>query len=136
MRFLLEAARQLRQCDVFDHIQPMPQTPNAPLPLIRPGSSLHYALQSAPVKLRPALQAWIHWWHEVSSIPLTVSDPGVAQTKLAWWHQEVRNSLDGKATHPLTKALLQTVTAPGRLPPQEVWLAQVEGMQALVQQTR
>lgn len=82
------------------------------------------------------MQAWVHWWHEVSSIPLEVSDPGVAQTKLAWWHQEVRHSFEGKPTHPLTKALFKSVSAPGRLPPQEVWLAQVEGMQALVQQTR
>ncbi|MGH6647266.1 squalene/phytoene synthase family protein [Aquabacterium sp.] len=115
----------------------MPPSPNAPLPLIRPGSSLYHALQSTPTQLRPSLQAWIHWWHEVSSIPLNVSDPGVAQTKLAWWHQEVRNSFEGKPSHPLTKALFKPgVPAPGRLPPLEVWLAQVEGMQSLVQQTR
>lgn len=115
----------------------MPPSPNAPLPLIRPGSSLYYALQSAPSKLRPSLQAWIHWWHEVSSIPLNVGDPGVAQTKLGWWHQEVRHGFEGKPTHPLSKALFQQpVPAPGRRPPIEVWLAQVEGLQALVQQTR
>lgn len=115
----------------------MPPSPNAPPPLIRPGSSLYYALQSAPSKLRPSLQAWIHWWHEVSSIPLNVGDPGVAQTKLGWWHQEVRHGFEGKPTHPLSKALfMQPIPEPGRLPPIEVWLAQVEGLQALVQQTR
>jgi phytoene synthase len=82
------------------------------------------------------LQAWIHWWHEVSGIPLNVGDPGVAQTKLSWWHQEVRHGFEGKPSHPLTKALCQPVPEPGRQPPLEVWLAQVEGMQALVQQTR
>ena len=114
----------------------MPQTPNASLPLIRPGSSLYYALQSAPLALRPALQAWVYFWHEISAIPLTVNDPGVAQTKLAWWHQEVRNSFDSKPSHPLTKPLAQPVPAPGQWPPQDLWLAQVDGMQALVQQTR
>ena len=114
----------------------MPHSPNAPLPPIRPGSSLYYALQSVAGNLRPSVQAWVHWWHEVSSIPLTVSDPGVAQTKLAWWHQEVRQGFEGQPTHPLTKALFQPISAPGRLPPPEVWLAQVEGMQGLVQQTR
>ncbi|MDO9002721.1 MAG: squalene/phytoene synthase family protein [Aquabacterium sp.] len=114
----------------------MPQTPNAPLPLIRPGSSHYYALQSAPLALRPSLQAWVHFWHEVSAIPLTVNDPGVAQTKLAWWHQEVRNSFDGQPAHPLTRPLAQPVPAPGQWPPQDLWLAQVDGMQALVQQTR
>lgn len=114
----------------------MSPSPNALLLPIRPGSSLYYALQSAPLALRPALQAWVHWWHEVSTIPLSVNDPGVAQTKLAWWHQEVRNSFDGKPTHPLTKPLAQPVPAPGQWPPQELWLAQVDGMQALLQQTR
>lgn len=114
----------------------MPQTPNAPQPLIRPGSSLYYALQSAPPALRPALQAWAHFWHEISAIPLTVNDPGVAQTKLAWWHQEVLNSFDGKPSHPLTRPLAQPVPVPGQWPPQDLWLAQVDGMQALVQQTR
>lgn len=115
----------------------MPHPPNAAPPsTIQPGSSLYYALQSAPVKLRPALQGWIHWWHEVSSIPLNVSDPGVAQTKLSWWHQEVRHAFEGKPSHPLTKALFQPCPEPARLPPLEVWLAQVEGMQALLQQTR
>lgn len=128
--------RQLRQCRVFAHLQPMPQSPNAPLSPIRPGSSLYYALQSAPEALRPALQAWVHWWHEVSAIPLTVNDPGVAQTKLAWWAQEVRNSFEGRPTHPLTMPLAQPVPAPGQWPPQALWLAQVDGMQALVQQTR
>lgn len=114
----------------------MPHTPNAPLPLIRPGSGLYYALQSAPLAMRPALQAWVHWWHEISTIPLVVHDPGVAQTKLAWWHQEVRHSFEGKPSHPLTKQLFQALESPGQLPPLEVWLAQIEGMQALVNQTR
>lgn len=131
-----ESTRQLRQCGVFVHIQPMPPSPNAPLPLIRPGSSLYHALQSAPLTLRPALLAWVHWWHEVSAIPLTVHDPGVAQTKLVWWHQEVRQSFEGKPSHPLTRQLFQAIAPPGQLPPLEVWLAQVEGMQALVSQTR
>ncbi|MBC7700949.1 MAG: squalene/phytoene synthase family protein [Massilia sp.] len=86
--------------------------------------------------LRPALQVWVHWWHEVSAIPLTVNDPGVAQTKLAWWHQEVLNSFDGKPAHPLTKPLAKSAPAPGQWPPKDLWLAQVDGMQALLQQTR
>ena len=136
MSFFRRVARQLRQCEVFLYSDLMAHSANAPLPIIRPGSSLYYALQSAPSKLRPALEGWVHWWHEISAIPMTVNDPGVAQTKLAWWQQEIHHSFDGKPQHPLTRRLFQPLEAPGQLPPKGIWLAQVEGMQALVQQTR
>jgi phytoene synthase len=103
----------------------------------QPGSSLYYAVQSAPAALRPALLAWGAWWHEVSAIPLTVHDQGVAQTKLAWWQQEVRNSFEGKPQHPLTRRLFEVAApAPGQRPPQALWQEQIEGLQTLVQQTR
>lgn len=109
---------------------------SAPLKVFQPGSSLYYALQSAPAALRPGLLAWGQWWHEVSAIPLAVHDQGVAQTKLSWWQQEVRQSFDGKAQHPLTRHLFEAVPAPGQRPPQALWQEQLEGLQQLVQQTR
>jgi phytoene synthase len=114
----------------------MPHSVPVPLTPIRAGSSLYYAVQSAPQAKRPALQAWVHWWHEVSAIPLTVNDPGVAQTKLAWWLQEARNSVEGRAQHPLTQRLFGVLATPDEAPPLALWIEQIEGLQALVQQTR
>lgn len=129
--------RQLRQCRVFLNTTPMSQpAASAPLNAFQPGSSLYYALQSAPAALRPALLAWGQWWHEVSAIPLAVHDQGVAQTKLSWWQQEVRQSFEGKAQHPLTRRLFEAIPAPGQRPPQALWQEQLEGLHTLVQQTR
>jgi phytoene synthase len=38
-----------------------------------------------------------------------VSDPGVAATKLAWWHNEVRQAFAGQPNHPVTQALMPLV---------------------------
>lgn len=109
---------------------------SAPPNAFLPGSSLYYALQSAPPALRPALLAWGQWWHEVSAIPMAVHDQGVAHTKLSWWQQEVRQSFEGKPQHPLTRRLFEQIPTPGQRPPQALWQEQLEGLQVLVQQTR
>ena len=111
---------------------------NAPLPFPRPGTSLYYALAAAPSPLRPALAQWLRWWHETAQIPLKVSDPGVAETKLRWWLQEVRESGKGQPHHPLMQALLKpgAVQAPAALPDWPCWLTQLEGLLTLVHQTR
>lgn len=129
--------RQLRQWRVFLNTTPMSQpAASAPPNAFQPGSSLYYALHAVPATLRPSLIAWGQWWHEVSAIPLAVHDPGVAQTKLHWWQQEVRQSFDGKPQHPLTRRMFDAVPAPGQRPPQALWQEQLEGLQVLVQQTR
>ncbi len=102
------------------------------------GTSLYYALKSAPPGRRDALTAWLRWWHEVMQIPLTVSDPGVAETKLRWWSQELQACSLGQATHPLTKALAHTLPSPsddGAM----LWLLGIEQTQGqidLVHHTR
>ena len=108
----------------------------APVP--RPGSSLYHALRSAPPALRPALQLWLQWWHEVSRIPLEVSDAGVAESKLQWWAQEVRDSLAGQPHHPLmqARAALSALPEPSAWPEITLWAQQLEGLIQLVHQTR
>lgn len=110
-------------------------TSDAPVP--RPGSSLHLALLSAGAT-RPRLLAWVRWWHEVSRIPYDVSDPSVADRKLAWWAQAVEDAFRQPPQHPLLRALWQPQGRPdaGALPPPDVWLRQIEGLQVLTQQTR
>ncbi|HIV69927.1 MAG TPA: squalene/phytoene synthase family protein [Candidatus Aquabacterium excrementipullorum] len=103
----------------------------------RPGSSLHLALLSAG-PARPKLQAWTRWWHEVSRIPYEVSDPSVADRKLAWWAQAVNDAFRQPPQHPLLRDLLmpngQHDTS--GVPPLDLWLQQIEGLQVLTQQTR
>ena len=40
-----------------------------------------------------------------------VVDPGVAHTKLAWWHTEVTQSFSGQPSHPVMKALMPFTAA-------------------------
>lgn len=103
----------------------------------RAGSSLQLAVLSAGAE-RSRLAAWVHWWHEVSQIPYSVSDPSVAERKLMWWAQAVSDAFKQAAQHPLLRELqggagtLDT----GRLPPLALWLEQIEGLRVLTQQTR
>ena len=112
--------------------------PHAAAPVPRPGSSLYHALRSSPPALRPALQVWLQWWHEVSRIPLEVSDAGVAETKLRWWAQEVRDSLAGQPHHPLmqARAALPPLAEPHVWPELALWTQQIDGLIQLVHQTR
>lgn len=104
----------------------------------RPGSSLYHALRCAPPAIRPALQVWMQWWHEVSRIPFEVSDAGVAERKLQWWAQEVNAGMSGKAQHPLlqARAALPPLQAPRVWPELALWTQQTEGLIQLVHQTR
>lgn len=104
----------------------------------RPGSSLYHALRCTPAAKRPALRLWLQWWHEVSRIPFEVSDAGVAESKLQWWAQEVRDGLAGQAHHPLMRdrAALPALVAPCVWPERELWTQQLEGLIQLVHQTR
>src|SRR6218665_3339319 len=110
---------------------------SAQVPVPRPGSSLHLALLSTGPN-RPSLQAWARWWHEVSRIPYEVSDPSIADRKLAWWAQAVKDAFRQPPQHPLLRDLLlrhgQIDTAGA--PPLDLWLQQIEGLQVLTQQTR
>lgn len=104
----------------------------------RPGSSLDYALSTAPPGTRGAVRAWALWWHETAQIPLSVSDPGVAETKLRWWQQEIKEASRGHAHHPVVQALLaaEAVRPPSRLPGWPCWQSQIDGLIDLVHQTR
>jgi len=63
-----------------------------------------------------------------------VSDPGVAQTKLAWWEAEVSRAYAGQPTHPVLQALMPHTAAYG-IEARHL-LAVIEGCQMDLQQTR
>ncbi|MFT4583034.1 MAG: phytoene synthase [Gammaproteobacteria bacterium] len=67
-----------------------------------PGSDTHYALLYAAPRLRDHLALMNALKSELSNIAVSVSDPGVAHIKLAWWINEVDKASNGSPTHQLT----------------------------------
>ena len=105
------------------------------LPAPRAGGSISLALL-ATGSHRAELTHWWAWWHDISSVAYSVSDPGVAERKLAWWAQAVSQGFREPPQHPLLTPLLGTVQARASAPPLKYWLNQLEGQQQLTQQTR
>jgi phytoene synthase len=73
------------------------------------GSSFYYAFLFLPPQRRAAITAFYAFCREVDDVVDEVSDPGVAASKLAWWHNEVRQAFAGKPNHPVTQALMPHV---------------------------
>ncbi|MCE2970683.1 MAG: squalene/phytoene synthase family protein [Burkholderiales bacterium] len=73
------------------------------------GSSLYYALLRVGARERRALVALHAWLRELVAIGAEVSDPGVAQSKLAWWAREVERGLAGTPQHPAMQELALAV---------------------------
>lgn len=80
--------------------------------------------------------AWMAWWHEVSRIPVDVSDPSVAERKLQWWAQASQDAFQRAPDHPLLKAIHDHAPTPDDVPPLPLWLSQIEGLMTLTGQTR
>jgi phytoene synthase len=70
------------------------------------GSSFYYSFLFLPPQRRLAITALYAFCREVDDVVDEVSDPGVAASKLAWWHNEVRQAFAGNPNHPATKALM------------------------------
>jgi phytoene synthase len=73
------------------------------------GSMFYYSLRFSPAALRADLQPLLVWYREVNSIPSLVSDQQVAQAKLSWWHQELRQAVEGESDLPLAQALSMVI---------------------------
>lgn len=70
------------------------------------GSSFYYAFLFLSKERRAAITAFYAFCREIDDVVDEVTDPGVAHTKLAWWHGEVNQSFAGKPTHPVMQALM------------------------------
>jgi len=77
------------------------------------GSSFYYAFLFLPKPRREAITAFYAFCREVDDVVDEVSDPGVAQTKLAWWQTEVARAFAGQPQHPVLRALMPAVAAYG-----------------------
>jgi phytoene synthase len=98
------------------------------------GSSFYYAFLFLPPHRRAAITAFYAFCREVDDVVDEVSDPGVAASKLAWWHNEVHQSFAGKPNHPVTQALMSSVQEFGI---EEVFLQSViDGCEMDLTQTR
>jgi phytoene synthase len=73
------------------------------------GSSFYYAFLFLPPAQRAAITAFYAFCREVDDVVDEVSDPSVAQAKLAWWEREVRQAFAGQASHPALQALMPHV---------------------------
>jgi phytoene synthase len=69
------------------------------------GSSFYYAFLFLPPRRRAAITAFYAFCREVDDVVDEVQDPGVAQTKLAWWQTEVARTFKGEPQHPVMRAL-------------------------------
>ncbi|MEZ7828165.1 MAG: presqualene diphosphate synthase HpnD [Brachymonas denitrificans] len=98
------------------------------------GSSFYYAFLFLPAERRAAITAFYAFCREVDDVVDEVSDPSLAQTKLAWWENEVRQSFAGKPTHPVMRALMRHAPTFGI--EQRHLMAVIEGCQMDLQQTR
>ena len=98
------------------------------------GSSFYYAFLFLPKPRREAITAFYAFCREVDDVVDEVSDPGVAQTKLAWWNTEVARAFAGQPQHPVMRALMPAVPAFGL--EERQLQAVVEGCRMDLTQTR
>lgn len=69
------------------------------------GSSFYYSFMFLPKQKREAITALYAFCREVDDVVDECTELKVAQVKLAWWKDEVRNLYLKKPIHPVTKAL-------------------------------
>ncbi|MEK9804356.1 MAG: presqualene diphosphate synthase HpnD, partial [Curvibacter sp.] len=98
------------------------------------GSSFYYAFLFLPKPRRAAITAFYAFCREVDDVVDEVSDPGVAQTKLAWWRAEVQRAWAGQPGHPVLQALMPYAADYG-IEARHLQ-AVIEGCQMDLQQTR
>lgn len=98
------------------------------------GSSFYYAFLFLPPPRRAAITAFYAFCREVDDVVDEVSDPGIARTKLAWWHTEVAQAFAGRPSHPVMQALMPCVPAHGLR--EEQLQAVIRGCEMDLEQTR
>ena len=98
------------------------------------GSSFYYAFLFLPPPRRAAITAFYAFCREVDDVVDEVEDPGLAQTKLAWWQTEVSRAFAGEPQHPVTRALMPL--APGFGIEERQLQAVIQGCRMDLEQTR
>jgi hypothetical protein len=93
---------------------------------VQPPARMYYCLLFTPKEQRDAAGATVALRHEF--IESSLATPEVANTRLAWWGEEVARLANGKPRHPLTRTLMnacpQSRTTHARLCAEMVGAAQ------------
>jgi len=71
----------------------------------RAGSDLYYAAMFLPEEEKSRLFSLHALAAELGAIARTVTDPGVARLKLAWWREEIARLAGGRPQHPIAVAI-------------------------------
>lgn len=71
------------------------------------GSSFYYSFRFLPEQKRHAIIALYAFCREVDDVVDETSDSKLAEIKLQWWRDEIKNLFHETPTHPVTKALKQ-----------------------------
>jgi phytoene synthase len=98
------------------------------------GSSFYYSFLFLPPPKRRAITALYAFCREVDDVVDEVHDTGVAQTKLAWWRQEIDRTYNGTPQHPVAQALVPVVREYSL--PAEHFQTVIDGMAMDLTQTR
>jgi len=91
------------------------------------GSSFYYSFRFLNPARRRAITAFYAFCRAVDDIADECHDATVAQSKLAWWRDEVARLYAGAPSHPVTQALLEAVE-PFNLP-REAFEQIIDGME-------
>ncbi len=73
----------------------------------REGSTLHYATLRMDTPARERVLCVFELTHAIASTLVGVQEPGVAQTKLQWWTDEIERLASNEPRHPTTKRCAQ-----------------------------
>ncbi|MDQ3565433.1 MAG: squalene/phytoene synthase family protein [Pseudomonadota bacterium] len=73
-----------------------------------PGSNYYYSTVFLPAERQSPLHVMFAFKEELTAIPRTCADPGVARLKLQWWRQELAAVFSGgRSAHPVATALAE-----------------------------
>lgn len=73
------------------------------------GSSFYYSFLFLPPERRRAITALYAFCREVDDVVDECTDTAIAQTKLAWWRQELARLYAGAPQHPVARALAPAI---------------------------
>ncbi|MBI5109395.1 MAG: presqualene diphosphate synthase HpnD [Rhodocyclales bacterium] len=73
------------------------------------GSSFYYSFLFLEPRRRQAITAFYAFCREVDDVVDECPDAALARTKLTWWRSEVQALYEGRPTHPVTQALIESL---------------------------
>jgi len=84
-----------------------------------PGSNLYYSLLNQRVRAHRPLIALLAFQSEIANIGAGTPDPGIMQTRFAWWQEETARLFEGQPRHPISHELA-LLAGSGELAPEDL----------------